>query len=172
MRVGLERGGRFAAIELTSEALAQRVRLRAWPRYRHLTNLSHDPTPTALPEHHSREQRQQLFINLQPGGFAVLNACDPASELLAEVIRPGIRIVRYGVPSRGNGSQPPDLGRPRWRAVLCNSSRSRREARGELAGAPPERIADPDPRRNRSSDRGAPPDGPASGDRLRDPRCA
>jgi len=38
---------------------------------------------------------------LPPGGTAVLNAADPSSEFLAEVVPDGARVVRYAVPSRG-----------------------------------------------------------------------
>lgn len=59
------------------------------------TNLSHDH----LDYHGTAERylaaKAQLFMTLRPGGTAVLNAADPASALLAEVLPPGVRAVAY-----------------------------------------------------------------------------
>jgi UDP-N-acetylmuramoyl-L-alanyl-D-glutamate--2,6-diaminopimelate ligase len=60
------------------------------------------------PEHYLAS-KAQLFIALSPGGSAVLNACDSAAELLAEVIPTGVDRVHYGVPSRGVAWAPADL---------------------------------------------------------------
>jgi UDP-N-acetylmuramoyl-L-alanyl-D-glutamate--2,6-diaminopimelate ligase len=135
MRAALDRGGRFAAIELTSEALARGF-ARAWPcAFGVFTNLTHDH----LDAHHSPEHylasKAQLFVGLPPDGAAVLNAGDPASDLIAAVIPPGVRIVRYAVPSRGEPRFVPDL-----QATAVETSwdgtRIAIDARGELAHAP------------------------------------
>ena len=137
MRAALDRGGRFAAIEVTSEALARGF-ARAWPcRAGVFTNLTHDHLDAhGLPEHYLAS-KAQLFVSLPPGGVAVLNAADPASELLEEVIPEGVRVLRYAVPSRGEARREPELRatevEPSWdgtRVVL--------DARGELARAPRE----------------------------------
>jgi UDP-N-acetylmuramoyl-L-alanyl-D-glutamate--2,6-diaminopimelate ligase len=137
MRAALDRGGRFAAIELTSEALARGF-ARAWPcRIGVFTNLTHDHLDAHGSPEHYLASKAQLFVSLPPGGTAVLNAGDPASELIAEVMPAGVAIVRYSVPSRGEPARTPDLRaaavEPSWegtRIVL--------DARGALAGAPGE----------------------------------
>ena len=109
MRAGLERGGRFAAIELTSEALARGF-ARAWPcRVGVFTNLTHDHLDAHGSPEHYLASKAQLFVSLPPGGAAVLNAADEASELLASVVPQGVRIVRFAVPSRGAARGAVDL---------------------------------------------------------------
>jgi UDP-N-acetylmuramoyl-L-alanyl-D-glutamate--2,6-diaminopimelate ligase len=137
MRAGLDAGGRFAAIEVTSEALARGF-ARAWPcRIGVFTNLTHDHLDAHGSPEHYLASKAQLFVGLPPGGCAVLNGADPATELLTEVIPDGVRVVRYAVPSRGEATGVPELRaveiRPSWegtRVVL--------EGRGELAAAPRE----------------------------------
>jgi UDP-N-acetylmuramoyl-L-alanyl-D-glutamate--2,6-diaminopimelate ligase len=67
----------------------------------------------------------------------VLNGADAASELLAEVIPEGVRVVRYAVPSRGALTGEPELRAvevvPTW-----GGTRVVVEGRGELAAAPRE----------------------------------
>jgi UDP-N-acetylmuramoyl-L-alanyl-D-glutamate--2,6-diaminopimelate ligase len=53
--------------------------------------------------------KAQLFVHLPVGGAAVLNGCDAASELLAEVIPQGVRVLHYGAGSRGTAVAPLDL---------------------------------------------------------------
>jgi UDP-N-acetylmuramoyl-L-alanyl-D-glutamate--2,6-diaminopimelate ligase len=109
MRRCLAAGGRYAAVELTSEALALGF-AKAWPcRVAVFTNLSLDHSDA----HGSIEQylacKAQLFMALKPGAIAILNARDEAAELLAEVVPAGVEIVRYGVPSRGDSWAPSDI---------------------------------------------------------------
>lgn len=100
----VEAGGRYAALELTSEALALGF-AKAWPcRVGAFTNLSLDHSDA----HGSAEQylaaKAQLFMSLPVGGSAVLNGCDENAQLLQEVLPEGVGVLRYGVASRG----------PRW----------------------------------------------------------
>jgi len=109
MRRGHEGGGTFAAIELTSEALARGF-AHAWPcEVGVFTNLTRDHLDAHGSAEHYLASKAQLFMHLPSGGIAVLNGCDPASELLAEVIPENVRVVRYGVRSRGEHARPLDL---------------------------------------------------------------
>jgi UDP-N-acetylmuramoyl-L-alanyl-D-glutamate--2,6-diaminopimelate ligase len=137
MRATLDRGGRYAALELTSEALARGF-ARAWPcTVGVFTNLTHDHLDAHGSPEHYLASKAQLFVSLPAGGAAVLNAADPASELIAEVIPAGVRVVRFSCPSRGEPAREPDLRatsvEPTW-----DGTRVAIEARGELAGAPRE----------------------------------
>jgi UDP-N-acetylmuramoyl-L-alanyl-D-glutamate--2,6-diaminopimelate ligase len=121
MRATLDRGGRAAAIELTSEALAVGF-ATAWPvRVGVFTNLTHDHLDAHGTPEHYLASKAQLFVHLPPGGAAVLNGCDPASALLAEVLPEGVRVLRYGTPSRGEPLAPLDLEATRvetsWRGT-------------------------------------------------------
>ena len=136
MRAALDRGGRFAAIELTSQTLARGF-ARAWPcAVGVFTNLSHDHLDAHGSPEHYLASKAQLFVGLPVGGAAVLNGSDPASELIAAVIPAGVRVVRYSVASRGPSRQTPEL-----RATSVEASwegtRIAIDARGELACAPP-----------------------------------
>jgi len=137
MRAAVERGGRFAAIELTSEALARGF-ARTWlSRVGVFTNLTHDHLDAHGSPEHYLASKAQLFVNLPPGGAAVLNACDESSALLAEVTPRDVRIVRYGVPSRGATLAGPEIFatavEPTWRGTRVTL-----EANGALAHAPRE----------------------------------
>jgi UDP-N-acetylmuramoyl-L-alanyl-D-glutamate--2,6-diaminopimelate ligase len=107
VRLGLDRGGRYAALESTSEALALGF-ARRWPfRAGVFTNLSHDHLDAHGSPEHYFASKAQLFHALPPGrGVAVLNGCDEASELLLEVIPAGVSRLAYGVPSRGEARIP------------------------------------------------------------------
>jgi UDP-N-acetylmuramoyl-L-alanyl-D-glutamate--2,6-diaminopimelate ligase len=134
MRAAADRGGLFAAIELTSEALAHGF-ARAWPcKIGVFTNLTQDHLDLHESAEHYLASKAQLFVNLDPSGAAVLNACDPASDLLAGVIPSGVRVLRYAVPSRG-----PTIGSPDLRATAVDvgwdGTRITIDAAG-LAGVP------------------------------------
>jgi UDP-N-acetylmuramoyl-L-alanyl-D-glutamate--2,6-diaminopimelate ligase len=73
------------------------------------TNLTRDHLDRHQTPEHYLASKAQLFLNLPRGGTAVLNGCDPASALLAEVIPEGVRIVYYGVSSRGDAIAPLEL---------------------------------------------------------------
>ncbi len=94
---GVEVGARTLALEVTSKALSTGI-ARQWPPHVAVfTNLTRDH----LDVHGSPEAylaaKAQLFLALPPGGAAVLNADDPSSELLCEVMPPGVRVARFSV---------------------------------------------------------------------------
>jgi UDP-N-acetylmuramoyl-L-alanyl-D-glutamate--2,6-diaminopimelate ligase len=90
-----EVGVRTMVVETTSHALSRGFAGELPPKVAVFTNLSRDH----LDEHGTLEAylaaKAQLFMNLLPGGAAVLNAADPASALLDEVIPAGIRRLAY-----------------------------------------------------------------------------
>jgi UDP-N-acetylmuramoyl-L-alanyl-D-glutamate--2,6-diaminopimelate ligase len=105
----LNAGGRYAALELTSEALALGF-ARAWPcRIGVFTNLSHDHSDAHGSVEHYLASKAQLFMALPAGGTAVLNARDEAALLLREVLSPKVDVISYGLPSRGDAWTTPDL---------------------------------------------------------------
>jgi len=94
-------GGRMVVFEVTSEVLARGF-ARAFPMHIGVfTNLTHDHLDAHGSPEHYLASKAQLFMALPAGGTAVLNACDPASALIEEVTPKGVRVIRYGVPSRG-----------------------------------------------------------------------
>jgi UDP-N-acetylmuramoyl-L-alanyl-D-glutamate--2,6-diaminopimelate ligase len=105
----LRAGGRYAALELTSEALALGF-AKAWPcRVGVFTNLSHDHSDAHGSVEHYLASKAQLFMALPAGGTAVLNARDEAALLLRDVLGPEVDVIRYGVASRGPAWAPADL---------------------------------------------------------------
>jgi UDP-N-acetylmuramoyl-L-alanyl-D-glutamate--2,6-diaminopimelate ligase len=109
MRTCSGRGGRHAAIELTSEALARGF-TRAWPcQVGVFTNLSHDHLDAHGSAEHYLASKAQLFVTLPPGGTAVLNAADDVFDLLREIVPAGVALRSYAVPSRGAVHGAPDL---------------------------------------------------------------
>ncbi|AUX46422.1 hypothetical protein SOCE26_079280 [Sorangium cellulosum] len=136
MRRCLDRGGRRAAIELTSEALALGF-ARAWPcRVGVFTNLTRDHLDAHGSAEHYLASKAQLFVHLPEGGAAILNGCDPASSLLEEVVPGGVRVLRYGAPSRGEAHAPLDL-RARRVDVGWDGTRVALEASARFGAAPP-----------------------------------
>lgn len=102
-------GGRYAAIELTSEALARGF-ARAWPcRVGVFTNLSLDHSDAHASPEEYLAAKAQLFMALPPDGVAVLNGCDANAALIAEVVPKGVEIIRYAVASRGEAWGKADL---------------------------------------------------------------
>lgn len=86
---------RTLALEVTSRALEGGFAAR-WPAHVAVfTNLTHDH----LDRHGTPERylaaKAQLFVRLRPGGVAVLNAADPASSLLADVLPPDVRSAGF-----------------------------------------------------------------------------
>jgi UDP-N-acetylmuramoyl-L-alanyl-D-glutamate--2,6-diaminopimelate ligase len=105
----LSRGGRYAALEFTSEALAMGF-AKAWPcRVAAFTNLSLDHSDAHGSPEHYLASKAQLFMALTSGATAVLNGRDSAAQLLSEVIPPGVSVITYGVASRGEAWTKCDL---------------------------------------------------------------
>lgn len=107
-----EAGGR-AAIELTSEALANGFAL-AWPcRVGVFTNLTRDHLDAHQSAEHYLASKAQLFLHLRGVGAhppsAVVNACDPAGELVAGVVPEGTVVRTYAVASRGTAWTQADV---------------------------------------------------------------
>ena len=109
MHACFERGGKYAAVELTSEALAKGF-ARAWQCHVGVfTNLTHDHLDAHGSPEHYLASKAQLFVSLQPGATAVLNASDPVFDLLREIMPAGVNVLSYAVPSRGEVQGTPDL---------------------------------------------------------------
>lgn len=105
----LAAGGRYAALELTSEALALGF-AKAWPcKVAAFTNLSLDHSDAHGSAEHYLASKAQLFMNLPPGGTAVLNGCDDNAELLLDVLKRDVDVLRFGVASRGTAWGSLDL---------------------------------------------------------------
>src|SRR5262249_39705894 len=73
------------------------------------TNLTRDHLNAHGSWEHYLASKAQLFAHLPDEGAAILNACDPASALVEQVIRPQVRRARYAVPSRGSAEGEVDL---------------------------------------------------------------
>lgn len=90
----VDRGARTLALEVTSKALALGLAGRWAAHVAVFTNLSRDH----LDMHGTPEQylaaKAQLFLALPAGGVAVLNADDPSSALIAELL-PGELDIRW-----------------------------------------------------------------------------
>ncbi len=109
LRRAEEAGGRYAAVEYTSEALSNGY-AKLWPPdVAVFTNLTHDHLDAHGSAEHYLASKAQLFMEVRPDGAAVLNGCDAASALLAEIIPAGRRVLRYGVPSRGQAIEALDV---------------------------------------------------------------
>jgi len=104
----VEAGVRTLAVETTSKSLGSGFAWR-WPaRVAVFTNLTRDH----LDYHRTPEQylaaKAQLFLALPDDGTAVFNAADPASTLIADVLRPAVRRVAYAA----RGAAPECAGLP------------------------------------------------------------
>ncbi|HWP06574.1 MAG TPA: UDP-N-acetylmuramyl-tripeptide synthetase [Polyangiaceae bacterium] len=109
VRSALERGGRYAVLEVTSEVLSLGF-ARRWPfRAAVFTNLSHDHLDAhGSPEHYFASKAQLFNALPRQGGLAVVNGCDDVAELLLEVTPESARRLLYGVASRGTATLPLD----------------------------------------------------------------
>ncbi len=97
VETAVERGARTLALEVTSKALGEGL-ARRWPaQIAVFTNLTRDH----LDMHGSPEAylaaKAQLFMMLEAGGTAVLNADDASSALIREVIAPDVQVLTYSV---------------------------------------------------------------------------
>ncbi len=131
----LRLGGRYAAIEVTSEALATGYS-KIWPcQIAAFTNLTRDHFDAHQEAEHYLASKAQLFMDLPSNGTAVLNACDEASCMLEEVIPPGVKVLRYGLAERGEPYAPPHL-RASCVHVSWDGTRMDLEADASLAELP------------------------------------
>ncbi len=131
MSRGRELGARHAAIELTSASLSVGF-LRGWRcQVGVFTNLSQDHLDIHGSAEHYLASKAQLFLQLPPGGTAVLNREDPASALLDEVIGPKVKRLGYG---RGDGGTADVIASDL--CVTWEGTTARLERRGELSGLP------------------------------------
>lgn len=101
LRQAAERGCRHAAIEVTSEALAQGYAKRWRFDVGVFTNLTRDHFESHRTGEHYLASKAQLFVHLGPGRTAVLNACDPSATLIDRVTPPDVLRIWYAVASRG-----------------------------------------------------------------------
>ncbi len=96
MKRARDAGARCAVLEMTSLSLANGA-AAAWPFVGAVfTNFTRDHLDVHTTAEHYLASKAQLFVHLDPHGFAVLNADDPAFSLLEEVIPKGVRVHRYG----------------------------------------------------------------------------
>jgi UDP-N-acetylmuramoyl-L-alanyl-D-glutamate--2,6-diaminopimelate ligase len=107
--VASARGCNHAAIEVTSEALANGF-AKKW-RFDHaiFTNLTRDHLDAHGSWEHYLASKSQLFVHLGPGRAAVLNACDPSCQLVDRVTPSDVHRVWYACPSRGPLLREADL---------------------------------------------------------------
>jgi UDP-N-acetylmuramoyl-L-alanyl-D-glutamate--2,6-diaminopimelate ligase len=128
MRTLHERGGRRAAIEATSATLGLGF-ARAWPfRVGVFTNLGNDHLRTHGSFEHYLASKAQLFVALRASGAAVLNAGDASSELIAEIVPEGVRVLWFAGPGEAL-DRVVDLR-------VCEAEPSRMGLRLELEAAP------------------------------------
>jgi len=109
MKQAAEAGARFAAVEVTSAALAGGF-ARVW-RYDLgvFTNLTRDHVVAHGSWEHYLASKAQLFVHLAPGRCAVLNAADPAALLIDQITPADVRRRFFAVPSRGACLHPAEL---------------------------------------------------------------
>jgi UDP-N-acetylmuramoyl-L-alanyl-D-glutamate--2,6-diaminopimelate ligase len=131
MEACVARGGVFAALEITSESLANGF-ARAWPcEVGVFTNLTQDHLDAHGSPEHYLASKAQLFCALPTGGTAVLNGCDESFDLLREIVPEGVRALAYGAPGRGEERGPLDV---RARAVRVGWDGTRVLCEGPAVG--------------------------------------
>jgi UDP-N-acetylmuramoyl-L-alanyl-D-glutamate--2,6-diaminopimelate ligase len=116
-------GARTLALEVTSKALAEGLAKR-WPAdiaiFTNLTrdHLDYHGTPEAY-----LAAKAQLFLTLRPGGTAIVNADDPAVELLHEVVPSGVHWKTFSTrdPDATLAASTIELGPGATRVVLAPS---------------------------------------------------
>jgi len=131
MSRGRELGARHAAIELTSASLSVGF-LRGWRcQVGVFTNLSQDHLDIHGSAEHYLASKAQLFLQLPPGGTAVLNRDDPASALLEDVMGPGVKRLGYGCGDAGTADVMARDLRVTWEGTTARLERT-----GRLSGLP------------------------------------
>jgi len=109
LRHAAREGAKDAAIEVTSASLARGF-ARSW-RFDLgvFTNLTRDHVEAHGSWEHYLASKAQLFLHLAPGRSAVLNACDPAAQLIERVTPSDVTRKYYAVSTRGEQLVPADL---------------------------------------------------------------
>ncbi|MBK7582460.1 MAG: UDP-N-acetylmuramyl-tripeptide synthetase [Myxococcales bacterium] len=102
-------GCRDAAVEVTSQALAQGYAKRWRFDLGVFTNLSRDHLSQHGSWEHYLASKAQLFVHLGPGQTAVLNAADESALLIDQVLPADVKRTWYRVPSRGAALRAADL---------------------------------------------------------------
>ncbi len=106
MQRAAQEGAKYAAIEMTSEALSRGF-AKSWPaEVAVFTNLSHDHLDSHGSAEHYLASKAQLFVHLKEGGTAVLNGCDETSLLLRDIVPRGVTITTFGDDTRGHVVMP------------------------------------------------------------------
>jgi UDP-N-acetylmuramoyl-L-alanyl-D-glutamate--2,6-diaminopimelate ligase len=104
----VEAGVRTLAVETTSKSLASGFAWHWPPHVAVFTNLTRDHLDYHGTPEHYLAAKAQLFLALPDDGVAVLNAADPSSALLADLLRPVVRRVAY----TARGVDPACVGLP------------------------------------------------------------
>jgi UDP-N-acetylmuramoyl-L-alanyl-D-glutamate--2,6-diaminopimelate ligase len=135
--VGRQRGATLAVLEMTSEAL-RRGFAKSWPcQVAIFSNLTHDHQDVHGTPEHYLASKAQLFLALPgKGGTAVLNASDPACELIENILPKETRVLRFGSTSRGTPYAACDLFVTDVRATWEGSEVSWTSTNKALLGLP------------------------------------
>jgi UDP-N-acetylmuramoyl-L-alanyl-D-glutamate--2,6-diaminopimelate ligase len=102
-------GVHYAAVEVTSKALAEGYAKRWRFDLAVFTNLSPDHLQTHGSWEHYLASKAQLFVHLGPGCTAVLNAADEHAVLIDHAMPPDVLRRWFRAPARGPALVPADL---------------------------------------------------------------
>jgi UDP-N-acetylmuramoyl-L-alanyl-D-glutamate--2,6-diaminopimelate ligase len=127
----VDRGVETIAVEMTSKALAAGVARKWRPDVGVVTNVTRDHLDVHGTPEAYLAAKAQIVIALAPGGTAVLNGDDPAVALLAELIPPGVAVLRFSQRDPGCAlvAERIDVSPSGTRLTLCG------ELAAELGGA-------------------------------------
>ncbi len=90
-------GVRTLSLEMTSKALSTGLASRWPPTVAVFTNLTRDHLDMHGTPESYLASKAQLFMALRPGGCAVLNADDPCTHLIREVIPKGVSVRGFSL---------------------------------------------------------------------------
>lgn len=97
VEAAVDAGVRTIALEMTSQALGDGM-ARKWPsRVGVFTNLTRDHLDAHGTPEAYLASKAQLFLGLEPGGVAVMNGDDPATELICELLDPAREVRRFSL---------------------------------------------------------------------------
>jgi UDP-N-acetylmuramoyl-L-alanyl-D-glutamate--2,6-diaminopimelate ligase len=112
-RLAHQGGGRWAAVECTSRALADGYAKRWRFDLGVFTNLSPDHLQTHGSWEHYLASKAQLFVHLGPGRTAVLNAADVHALMIDQAIPADVQRRWFHAPGRGPALHQADLAATR-----------------------------------------------------------